>query len=83
MLLLLSWKDHAREIGAFERDTVDLMNQIRAANSDRYLYAHIRHKRIEELAREFKDSKPAMTTKGFGPKRFAPIKVSRRSKKNT
>ena len=49
-----------------------------AAHSDRYLYSHIRHKRLKELAAEFKDSRPMMTTQGFGPKKFAKIEVARR-----
>jgi len=77
-LLLLSWEQDVREYGVFERDHVDLMNKARAAKSDRYLYAHIHDKRLERLAAEFKDSRPQMTTQGFGPDRFAPIKVARR-----
>ena len=60
MLLLLSWKDDVREIDALERDQVHLMNKIRAANSDRYLYAHMRHKSIDDLAREYKNSRQAV-----------------------
>jgi hypothetical protein len=63
-LLLLSWKDDVHKIGALERDHVELVNKIRAANSDRYLYAHVRHKRIEDLAREFKDSRASRNDTG-------------------
>jgi Protein of unknown function (DUF4238) len=81
LLLLLSWQEDAREFGAFERDHVHLVNKARAANSDRYLYAHIHDKRLERLAAEFKDSRPQMTTQGFGPDQFVPIKIARRLKK--
>lgn len=80
-LLLMSWDKGARDIGAFERDHVEHFNRALAAHSDRYLYAHIRHKRLQQLAAEFKDSRPTMTTQGFGPTKFAEMKLSRRSKK--
>jgi hypothetical protein len=81
VVLLLSWNEKAREHGILERPHVDFVNRIRAAQSDRYLYAHVHHKRVEQLATEFKHSRPNMTTEGFGPRKFAPIKVSRRSSK--
>lgn len=62
------------------RDFVDMMNRNRAIHAERYLYAHIRHKHIEELAREYKAHKPGMTTSGFGPERYAQVQVSRRRK---
>jgi len=80
ILLLLLWDETARDLGAFERDHVHQVNVVRAAHSDRYLYAHINDKRIAELADEYKNSRPGVTTGGFGPKKFAPIKVARRSK---
>ena len=55
VMLLLSWDEKAPNYGAFERDHVHRLNIIRAARSDRYLYAHIRDKRIEELAAKYKD----------------------------
>jgi hypothetical protein len=80
VLLLMSWSTAPRK-EYLERKAVDLANKARAAHSDRYLYAHIRHKHIQALAVEFKDSRPRMTTEGFGPDKFAPVKISRRSKK--
>jgi hypothetical protein len=79
-LLLLVWNESARDLGAFKRDHVHKVNVVRAAHSDRYLYAHINDKRIAGLADEYKASRPGMTTQGFGPEKFAPIKVARRSK---
>ena len=83
ILFVMSWQKDARDIGAFDREPVYGSNRVRAAHSDRYLYAHIRDKRLQRLAFEFKDSRPGMTTHGFGPKKFAEIKVSRRSRKGS
>ena len=82
-LLLLSWEKDAREIGAFERDHVEHINRYLAAHSDRYLYAHIHHKRLQQLAAEFKNSRPQMTTRGFGPDKFAETRLLRRSTRVT
>jgi hypothetical protein len=82
VMLLLSWDETVRSHGAFERDHVRQLNVIRAAHSDRYLYAHFYDKRIRELAVRYKDSRPSITTEGFGPKKFAPIRVARRFKGN-
>jgi hypothetical protein len=54
------------------------VNRALAAQSDRYLYAHVRDDRITELAAQFKGSRPRMTTQGFGPKQFAQVEVARR-----
>ncbi len=62
------------------REYVELVNKGIAANSDRYLYAHLKHKAIAALAKEFEDSRPDMTMQGFGPDKFAPTKVVRRFK---
>jgi len=74
----LSWEEGARDIAAFERTHVEAINRRLAGHSDRYLYSHIRHKRLKALAAEFKASRPMMTTQGFGPKKFAKIAVARR-----
>ena len=77
-ILVMTWEEGARDIAALERTHVEKINQALAAHSDRYLYSHIRHKRLKELAAEFKASRPMMTTQGFGPKKFAKIEVPRR-----
>jgi P63C domain len=64
-LLLLSWDESARDIGAFEQDHVHQVNVVPAAHSDRYLLAHINDKRTAELADTYKDSHPGMTTLGY------------------
>jgi hypothetical protein len=81
LLLLLSWNEPARECGALPRDHVHTLNKLRAATSDRYLYAHVHDKRLERLAAKFKDARPNMTTGGFGPDKYGPIKVARRFSK--
>jgi len=80
LLLLLSWNEGAKELGALPRKHVEALNVIRAAHADRYLFAHISDNRIAKLAEKYKDSRPSATTKGFGPDAFAPIRVARRSK---
>ena len=79
-LLLISWSDGGRDNAVYERDQVDRINRALAARSDRYLYAHIHHKWLQQLAAEFKTSRQRMTTEGFGPKKFAQTKVVRRLK---
>ena len=80
-LLFMSWNAKARQAGTFGRDLVGRVNQAIAAHSDRYLYAHLRDKRLERLAAEFKDSRPGMTVSGFGPKKFAAVELVRRSRR--
>jgi hypothetical protein len=80
VLLLLSWDESARDLDALERDHVHQVNVMRAAHSERYLFAHVNDKRIAKLADKYKDARPGITTQGFGPEKFAPIKVVRRSK---
>jgi hypothetical protein len=80
-LLLLSWEQEVPDHVVFDQDHVAYANAGRAANSERYLYAHMHEEQIEQLAAKYKDSRPSMTTEGFGPQSFAPIEVSRRSRK--
>jgi hypothetical protein len=80
LLLLLSWKEDAKDIGVLPREHVEAVNAIRAAQSDRFLFAHVCDKRIAKLAAKYKNSRPTMKTEGFGPEVFAPVKVARRSK---
>jgi hypothetical protein len=80
VLLLLSWDETALERGALGRKHVTALNRVRAVYCERYLYGHVRDKRLEELAAEFKGSRPGMTMLGFGPKKFAAVSVVRRSR---
>lgn len=80
LLLLLSWKKYPLDHGVIERDDVHELNAVRAAHSDRYLFAHMKDRQIVRLADRFKNSRPDMMTRGFGPKQFAPVEVPRRSK---
>jgi hypothetical protein len=76
--LLMSRNENAPDHVQMEGQQVDQMNELRAANSDRYLYAHVRDERLEKLAAKYKESRPTATTQGFGPEKFAPVKVGRR-----
>ena len=80
VILILSWDETALGRGVLGRIHVTALNRVRAAYCDRYLYAHVRDKRLEKLAAEFKGSRPGMTTLGFGPKKFAAVTVARRSR---
>jgi hypothetical protein len=77
-MLLMSWDQAAPSVGVFPPDHVNNVNRGLAAHSDRYLYAHLRDDKISQLAAQFKDSRPRMTTQGFGPKKFAQVEVARR-----
>jgi hypothetical protein len=80
-LLVLTWENSINQIFPIPREYVYDENQGRAAHSDRCLYSHIRHKNLMEMAHRFKDSRPDMTTSGFGPKNFAEVRVPRKWKK--
>jgi hypothetical protein len=80
VLLLMSWNKSAPDFDTVGREVVDEVNVVRATHSDRYLFAHIKDKRLAKLAGAHKNSRPDITMHGFGPKEFAPISVARRSK---
>jgi hypothetical protein len=80
-LLLMSWDRAAVDVGVFEPAHMHLVNRSLAARSDRYLYGHVRDDQVKQLAVEFKDSRPNMTTRGFGPDKFAKVEVARRFRK--
>ena len=62
----------AHTVKPCSRDYVECVNKALAVRSDQYLYSHIHHKRLEQLAAEFKHSRPGITTQGFGPSASAP-----------
>ena len=80
-LLLLSWQGEVPARALFPREHVELANAARAAHSERYLYAHLHDVQVAQLAAGHKDSRPVMTTEGFGPENFSPIEVARRAGK--
>lgn len=80
-LLLMSWNSEAPEAGIIQCDNVKRINRGLAAHSDRYLYSHVRTDGLARLAEKYKNSKPNMTTQGFGPENFAKIEVRRRLEK--
>ncbi|MFL6603180.1 MAG: hypothetical protein ACJ8R9_17875 [Steroidobacteraceae bacterium] len=57
--------------GVLSGDVVDFANQARAANSDQFLFASVNDARIEQLAQEFRNMRPAMTMRGFGRQSLA------------
>jgi hypothetical protein len=79
LLLMMSWME-TRSV-EIPRHYIEDLNRARASHSDRFIYAHLHHKNLEKLAAEFKDSRPGMTTSGFGPEKFAESRIRRRSGK--
>ncbi|MDB6157596.1 MAG: hypothetical protein JWO04_1302 [Gammaproteobacteria bacterium] len=80
--LLLMTHRNVEYRGVLSRDVVDFANQARAANSDQFLFASVNDPRIEQLAQEFRNTRPAMTTRGFGPKEFGKISIRSRRPRN-
>ena len=78
LMLVAAWHENLPQQGICGKDHVVAGNANRALYSERYLYAHIFDKRIKRLAAQFKHSRPSMTTKGFGPAKFAKAEVPRR-----
>lgn len=77
-LLVLTWKEFDNQIFSIPRNYVDDENEARAAHSERYLYAHIKYKQLMNMARKFKGFRPSIQPSGFGPKKFAEVKVPRK-----
>jgi hypothetical protein len=78
--LLMTWNEDAPKHLAITRKNVEFMNTLRAFFADEFLYAHVNKKALRRLATHNKDSRPRMTTEGFGPKEFANIEIPRRWK---
>ena len=76
MLLLTRQKNAVRE-GLIGREQVDELNRACASFAEKQLYAHLHHKNIERLAKQYKDSKPRMTVSGFRPENFSEVKIPR------
>lgn len=79
--LMMTWRENFPDTASVSGDYVWWVNKALAANSDRQLYAHIEHKKITKLSGDFKDSRPNMTSSGFGPEKFATIEVPRKSRR--
>ncbi|MGH6834658.1 MAG: DUF4238 domain-containing protein [Methylocella sp.] len=78
LMLVMAWSKKYPRQGVCGRGPVEFFNARRAADSERYLYAHICHKAVANLAATLKNSQRAMTTQGFGPDKFAKSEVPRR-----
>jgi hypothetical protein len=76
-LLLLAWSDAPRR-ASVPLDSVRRANEARAAQSDRFLYSHLKSADVEQLAASFRDSRPGITTDGAGPKKFGKVTVDSR-----
>jgi hypothetical protein len=79
-LLFLSLSDAKRRT-ILAPPYLDFANKARAVHSDQYLFADRKSSAIAQLCQDFRDARPGMTTSGFGPKKFGPIKGQRRRDK--
>ena len=78
LMLLMTWSQNPRPFVEAPPEAVHGWNMMRAANAERFLYAHIKDKRISAFSAEQKDSRPQIRVDGFGPKKFARTVVVRR-----
>jgi hypothetical protein len=76
-LLLMAWSSVNRR-AILPLDLVRRANIARAAQSELFLYASFNDPHIQQLANQFRDSRPTVKTEGLGPTRFARVKVARR-----
>ena len=77
VMLITSWDQSARDRGTLDVDTVNALNELRSIHADRYLYAHANDAAVTSLAEKFKNKRPAVKSRGYGPPNFAPTKVGR------
>lgn len=77
-LLTLSWVKSAPSHSYVTRPYAESLNEARAAQSERFLYAHIHHKNILKLAAKYAATKRTMQMQGLRPKNLAAVKVVRR-----
>lgn len=80
-LLVLMWDESINGVFPISRSQVNHENESRAEHSDKFLYAHFKHKNLMKMAHRYKDSRPGMMSTGFGPEKFAKINVPRKRKK--
>ncbi|PTE08823.1 DUF4238 domain-containing protein [Mesorhizobium helmanticense] len=72
----MSWDDKGTHALA-GWDTVTALNYLRAMHADEYLYAHLEHEVIRRMALGTKQSRPRMSTSGFGPEKFGEVTLRR------
>jgi hypothetical protein len=78
IMLLMTWAENPSPQLEAPREATDGWNRARASHAERFLYAHIDDKRIAQLAIDQAQSRPGMTTQGFGPKKFAKTTIRRK-----
>ena len=77
-LLTLSWLKSAPSRSCITRQYAENLNEARAAQSERFIYAHIHHKTILKLAAKYAATKRTVQMQGLRPKKLATVKVVRR-----
>jgi len=78
MMLLLTYHKHPRNHWETPRQYIDAINRARASHAENELYAHIHHKEISKMAQQYKNERPGIDMRGFGPEEFAKIVSPRR-----
>ena len=77
-LLTLSRIKGAPNHSYINRHYAESLNEARAAQSERFLYAHIHHKNILKLAAKYAETKRTLHMQGLRPQKLAAVKVVRR-----
>jgi hypothetical protein len=78
LALVMSHAANAAEEAEFDRGQVERINKAMSADCEQYLYSHVEHKAVAALAKRYGHVRPGMQHQGFGPPRFAEVKVQRR-----
>jgi len=75
-ILFLSWKGSSTNFEV-PRNYSKQINKSLIAQSENFVYSHIRHKEIAKLVEELKDEQQRFEISGFGPKKFAATQIKR------
>src|ERR1700722_9142062 len=77
-MLLMTWKEARPIPPSRSQELAHVANSVRAAQSERFVYAHVNDARIAQLATEFRDSRADMKISGLRPENFGKVTVGRR-----
>ena len=80
-MLVLTYEKPPAEHWIASKESVREQNEGRALRCEFELYAHIEHKHIAKLSARFKGTRDNRKVFGYGPKKFAEVKVRRRRKR--
>jgi hypothetical protein len=80
-MLLLTHEKPPADRWIASKETVWEQNEARAVGCEHELYCHIEHKHIAKLSSRFKNKRLSRKVFGYGPKKFAEVKMRRRRKR--